>query len=144
MRPAYKPAHPVDQHFTPFPFSLSKPHAPYQVPVAREPDRIDVSDLPPNLPRKELGQYRMIDEGFDLTLVLQLEEPVTKDQVLRVGRGSCGTPVSLKAPAEEPCHLQLGPENEILKESEAAPCLCLQTVSSCPHLHPTRAGQDGL
>ncbi|KFM23843.1 Pre-mRNA-processing factor 40-like protein A [Auxenochlorella protothecoides] len=55
-----------------------------KVPVAREPDRIDVSDLPPNLPRKELGQYRMIDEGFDLTLVLQLEEPVTKDQVLRV------------------------------------------------------------
>ncbi|KAL6768595.1 hypothetical protein ACKKBF_B11355 [Auxenochlorella protothecoides x Auxenochlorella symbiontica] len=52
-----------------------------KVPVAREPDRIDVSDLPPNLPRKELGQYRMIDEGFDLTLVLQLEEPVTKDQV---------------------------------------------------------------
>lgn len=61
----------------PLPLSL---HACMQAPVRLEPGRLDVSDLNPSLPRQELEQYRTIDDGFDLTVVLPLGEAIPKDQ----------------------------------------------------------------
>ncbi|KAK2080569.1 hypothetical protein QBZ16_000423 [Prototheca wickerhamii] len=52
-----------------------------QAPVAVDPGRIDVRDLDPRLTRKEVEQYYIIDDGFDLTVVLPLDEPVPTEQV---------------------------------------------------------------
>ena len=54
-----------------------------QAPVAVDPGRIDVRDLDPRLTRKEVEQYYIIDDGFDLTVVLPLDEPVPTEQVAR-------------------------------------------------------------
>ncbi|KAL4419953.1 hypothetical protein ABPG75_007051 [Micractinium tetrahymenae] len=47
-----------------------------------KPDNlIDVSDLDPALPRKELTQYKFTDDDFELCVICQLDEPVPLDQV---------------------------------------------------------------
>ena len=58
-------------------------HPSMQAPVAVDPGRIDVRDLDPRLTRKEVEQYYIIDDGFDLTVVLPLDEPVPTEQVVR-------------------------------------------------------------
>ncbi|KAL4857085.1 Pre-mRNA-processing protein 40A [Chlorella vulgaris] len=59
------------------PFEDPKP----KVSVSKPSSLIDVSDLSPALPRRELQQYKMIDDEFELTVVCQLEEGVPLDKV---------------------------------------------------------------
>lgn len=52
--------------------------------MARPDHLIDVSDLPPDLPRREAQRYSFTDDGeFEIAVILQLEEAVPKEQVRR-------------------------------------------------------------
>lgn len=52
-----------------------------QVSFSRPAHLIDVSDLPEALARQEVSGYGLVDEGFKLTVVLRLPEPVEQAQV---------------------------------------------------------------
>ena len=47
----------------------------------RNPDLIDVDDLPASLARVEVQSYRWMDEGFELRIILELPEAVAKNKV---------------------------------------------------------------
>ena len=58
--------------------------------VACPPHLVDVSDLDPSLPRREVQRYCLADEGFELRVAATLEEGVALDAVGVVVCRWCG------------------------------------------------------
>ncbi|PRW33610.1 FAD-dependent oxidoreductase [Chlorella sorokiniana] len=52
-----------------------------KVSVSKPDNLIDVSDLDPDLPRKEVQQYKFTDDDFEICVICQLEEGVPLEQV---------------------------------------------------------------
>ena len=49
--------------------------------VRTNPNIIDVGDLPASLERSEIQKYSFVDDDFDVLVLVDLPEPVSKDQV---------------------------------------------------------------
>ena len=56
-------------------------HARLQASISRPAHLVDVSDLDPALPRRDVQRYSFVDDGFDLRITATLEEPVPLEAV---------------------------------------------------------------
>ena len=51
-----------------------------QVHVRTNPRIIDVSDLPASMERSEIQKYSFADDDFEILVLFDLPEPISKDQ----------------------------------------------------------------